>query len=88
MKKEITDFIKKVCERYKFEAYYMPDNDCYVVTKKGRAVQNFNTEQFYQIPRAQRMKEYIPLVMGLSHNLGEKTKEQIFLPRNFGIKIV
>lgn len=70
------------------EAYYIPDGDVYVLTKKGRAVQNFNTTQFFSIPPKIRMKEYMPLIKaGLNHNLGEAMKDQIFLPRKYGVKI-
>jgi len=88
MKKQIVDFVRESCRRYTLEAYYIPDNDCYVLTKKGRAVQNFNTEQFYQIPPKRRIYEHRALIKaGLAHNLGEKYKDQLFLPRKFGIKI-
>lgn len=87
MKSEIVKFVVIACKRYKLEAYYLPDNDTYVLTKKGRAVQNFNTTQFYQIPRKRRMWEYRPLLQGANHNLGERHKDQIFLPRKLGIKI-
>ena len=88
MRHDIVEFVKTVCKRYKLEAYYMPDGDTYVVTRKGRAIQNFNTRQFYEITKIQRMKDYIGLIMGLNHNLGEKHKEQLYLRRNYGIKII
>ena len=88
MKKEIVDFVIAACVKYGLESYYIPDNDCYVLTKKGRAVQNFNTIHFYQIPRKRRMWEYRALIKaGLAHNLGESYKNSLFLPRRFGIKI-
>lgn len=88
MNRQIVKFVKEACRRYQLEAYFIPDNGVYTLTKRGRAVQNFNQEQFFQIPRAHRMKEYYGLIAGLTHNLGEGTvKEQIFLPRKFGIKI-
>ena len=88
MKAEIVQFVKKACARYKLEAYYIPEGDVYVLTRKGRAVQNFNTEQFYQYPRQQRMKEYRALIAAMQQNLGESYKDQIFLPRKFGVRIV
>lgn len=88
MKKEIVQFVKQACENYGMTSYWIPDNDCYVLLKKGKAVQNFNSEQFYQYPRKQRMREYRPLIAGLTHNLGESYRDQTIMPRKFGIKIV
>ncbi len=88
MKREIVQFVKRACEKYGMTAYYIPDNDCYVLLKKGKAVQNFNTLQFYQIPTGIRMRDYRPLIAGLNHNLGESYKDQTVMPRKFGIKIV
>jgi len=88
MRQDIVTFLKKANEQYGFESYYMPSNDCFVVTKKGRAIQNFSTKDFYAIPPIHRMREYRGLLMGLSRNLGEKHKNQFFLPRKLGIKIV
>lgn len=89
MKPEIVKFIQEACQKYKLEAYFIPETQVYTLTKKGRAVQNFNAQQFYSYPKKRRMWEYNALIRaGLSHNLGERhTKEQIFLPRKFGIKI-
>lgn len=88
MRKEIVQFIKQACEQYGMTSYWIPDNDCYVLLKKGKAVQNFNTEQFYQYPRKIRMREYRPLIGGLNHNLGEAHKNQMVMPRHIGIQIV
>lgn len=88
MKKEIVDFVEEASKKYALESYYLPDGDTYVLTKKGRAVQNFNTTQFYQIPKKIRMRDYRALInAGLSHNLGEMYKDQLYLPRRLGIKI-
>ena len=86
MKKEIVDFVKQACVLYNMTAIYLPDNDCYVISKKGKAIQNFDTNQFYQIPKARRMKDYRALINGLNHNLGERYKEQT-IRRKLGIKI-
>lgn len=88
MRQEIVKFVREACAKYALEAYYIPESDVYVLTKKGRAVQNFNSEQFYQYPRRQRMKEYRALIAGMMHNLGESIKDQIFLPRKYGVRIV
>lgn len=88
MKSEIVKFVKLACAKYGMEAYFVPQTQVYTLTKKGRAVQNFNADQFYHYPKKRRMWEYNALIRaGLAHNLGESYKNQIFLPRKIGIKI-
>lgn len=88
MRQEIVKFVKEACQKYSMEAYFIPESQVYTLTKKGRAVQNFNADQFYHYPRKRRMWEYNALIRaGLANNLGERMKNQIFLPRKFGIKI-
>ena len=88
MKKCIVQFVKQACEKYGMTAYYIPDGDTYVLLKKGKAVQNFNTEQYFSIPEKIRMRDYRPLIAGLNHNLGEgNVKNQLVMPRKLGIKI-
>lgn len=89
MKSEIISFIKEACLRYTgLEAIYIPSNDCYCVMYQGRAIQNFNTHQFYTFPKLQRMRELgILLKVGLANNLQEAHKNQFFLARRNGIKI-
>ena len=81
MKKDITDFIKKACKRYKLEAMYNPKTDVYMFHKHGRAVQGFNGGQFYEVPRRRRMFELGPLLrVGMHRNLGEdKSMNQILI---------
>lgn len=71
------------------EALYLPDGGgTYFVHKNGRAIQNFTTSDFYQLPRRYRMFMYGPLIhVGLSHNLGENTKESLFGMYKLGRKI-
>lgn len=90
LKAEIVDFIKLACKKFDLKALYIPDGDIYVIHKDGRAVQNFTSAQFYQMPKRARMNEYEPLVkIGLATNLGSpETKDQLFLPINMGKRIV
>ena len=89
MNPRIVKFVKKACAKYRMEAYFIPESQVYTLTIKGRAVQSFNYLQFTQIPLARRMWEYNALIRaGLAHNLGEGgIKNQVFLPRRYGIKI-
>jgi len=88
VKAEIVKFVREACARYGMEAIYIPDGDVYSLMYKGKAVQNFNTQQFMTFPKTQRMKEYMPLIkIGLARNLNEMHKSQFYLPRHNGIKI-
>ncbi len=88
MKPDIKSFVKKVCEKFKLEAYYLPSDDVYCITKKGLAVRVFNTVQFYQIPKLYRFKQIERMLkVGLHHNLGESHRDQLYHQRKIGIKI-
>ena len=88
MRPDIVRFIREANRRYGMEAYFVPRTGTYSLTKKGRAVQNFNAHQFDTYPRKRRMWEYNALIRaGLAHNLGEKHKNQFFLSRTIGIRI-
>lgn len=87
MRKDICNFVRRACAKYKLEAVYISKSDLYMITKKGRAVSGFTREQFYQIPRSFRMKEMALMLVGLNHNLGERHKDQVFHKRNIGKRI-
>lgn len=88
MRKEITDFVKKVCAKYDLQANYLFDGDIYQIHKDGYGVQNFTSDQFYQIPKRARMDQYEPLVkLGLNSNLQAHYKSQMVVPWRFGHKI-
>ena len=88
MKNEIVLWVKRAAQHYKLEAYYLPDNDAYIMTFRGRAVMNFTSKMFYQIPKNVRFKQIMLMMkLGLNHNFGEKYRNQLFLPRKIGIKI-
>ncbi len=74
MRPQILKFISLAKEKLGINAYYMPDGDIYVVTKNGKAVQNFTSDQFYQIPWRFRLNEWRSIIkVGLVQNMGEKT---------------
>lgn len=89
MRGEIVRFLKDACQRYKLNANYIPDGDIWVVHKGGRAVQNFTTDQFYQMPKRARLAMYEPLVrIGLNNNLSNVNHDQFFLRgKKFGRKL-
>jgi hypothetical protein len=88
MKQEIVSFVKEACKRFNLRAYYMISSDTYILTLGGRAVSGFGTEQFYQIPKKVRMQEFLPLIkVGLSHNLGEAYRDQVYMPLHLGKRI-
>lgn len=89
MKSDIISWIKKVSVKHKLSAIYYPENDVYALDRKGRAVQNFTSKTFYDIPKLARERMLNPLIkVGMNQNLGEKIKEQILVPRKHGIAIV
>ena len=62
----------------------------YVLHKRGYAIQNFNVDQFYQVPPPARRRLIIGILKrGLIHNVGEKnTKDNININSQLGIRIV
>ena len=62
----------------------------YVLHKRGLAIQNFNPDQFYQIPPPARRRLIIGILKrGLTHNIGEKSiKNTLHINSQSGIRIV
>jgi hypothetical protein len=88
MRKDITDFVALVKKEFKLEARYFPRNDVYSLRKNGKGVQNFNSRNFYQLPKSFRRSQIRAIIkVGLNHNMGEKTKEQIQLHQAMGKRI-
>jgi len=89
VRQDILDFLKLAHKRLGVEAYYIPDGDIYVVTKCQKAVQNFTSDKFYQIPKWHRLNEWYGMIkLGLNQNMGEKTlHDQIQQTMSFGKKI-
>ena len=89
MRQDILLFIRKVCKLYKLEAFYIPDNDVYSLKFRGRGVHNFNSKNFYELPKRHRQSLIGRILrVGLHHNVGEKTlQNQIYTNRTLGKKI-
>lgn len=89
MIKEIVQFILKCHEKYGTEALYFPDDDIYSIRYKGRAVQNFTSTIFYQLPKRHRFNMIKDIIkLGLNHNSGERhLHNQLHLDMAQGKKI-
>ena len=90
MKSDILRFVKSVNERYGTECFYFPENDVYSIRFRGRAVQNFNTDKFYMLPRRHRFNMIRSLIkVGLAHNMGERSlQRQLYLDRSQGKRVI
>lgn len=62
----------------------------YVIHKRGYAIQNFNTTQFYEVPPPARRRLIIGILKrGLTHNVGEKAiKDTLNVNSQLGIRII
>jgi hypothetical protein len=84
----IRHFIREICAKHGLEAYYFPSTDVYSIRFKGKGIQNFNSANFFTLPRRFREKEILALKkVGLAHNVGEKTKDQILLNSGLGKRL-
>ena len=89
MKQDVVRYIKDVCTKFGFSAHYIPKNDLYMIHRNGRAVQNFTSKQFYEIPKLARMRMFNPLVkLGLNNNVDGHTSNQVFINKKLGKKII
>lgn len=98
MLREVTKFVMEACRKTHIPLslnFYPPNAQkdkfgIFSIHLNGRSVLNFTNYNFYDIPKAKRFQEFIPLIkVGLSHNLGENSmKEQIEIPRRQGIQII
>lgn len=88
MKQDIVRFLLKMHTRYGLNAFYVPDVDVYCVHRRGRAVQNFSTSQFYDLPKWVRARMFNPLVkVGMNQNMGESYRDQLLINDKQGIYI-
>lgn len=89
MRVDIVNFLRETCETLNLSANYHIGRDVYTVHKRGYAVQNFTTEQFYQIPKPSRRQLLRGLLQrGLTHNLGEgSVKNNLYTNTQLGIRI-
>lgn len=85
----IRDWVKKICTKHGFSAFYLPERDTYLIHFKGRALQGFNSNVFYQIPKVEREKGLIGILKrGLMLNINEAHRAQLYTQRRLGKEIV
>jgi hypothetical protein len=52
---------------------------------KGRALQGFNSQVFYDMPKDAREKGLVPIMkLGLNNNIDEKNRDNLFTKRKLG----
>lgn len=98
MLREVVKFVLEACRRthiplslnYYPEVYQKGKFDIFSIHLNGRSVLNVTNKNFFDIPKAKRIMEFIPLIkVGLMQNLGEASlREQIELPRRQGIQVI
>lgn len=87
LKNEIVDFVKDICKQFNLRADYLTEKDIYRITKNGRAVMSFHTENFFIMPPRMRKNHIIPMIKrGLMLNLGEAYYENSYM-KNHGKRI-
>ena len=82
---DIKNWVKRICKKHGFSAFYLPKSDTYLIHFKGRALQGFNTQVFYQMPKDAREKGLIPIMkLGLNNNIDEKNRDNLYTRRRLG----
>lgn len=85
MNPSIRRWCEKVCKRQGLSAFYLPLKDTYMIHFKGRALQGFNTQVFYQMPPDAREKGLIPILkLGLNNNIDERNRNNLYTKRRLG----
>ena len=89
MNQEIVKWLRKVNLKYGTEALYFPDDDVYSIRFRGRAVQNFTSTIFYQLPKRHRFNMIKDIIkLGLDDNSGERhLTNQLFMAQGQGKRI-
>lgn len=87
---DIKKFFLPYCRKYGYSLNHIPEKDIYFLHLGGRAIMTFNTNQFYQVPKASRALHLRALTkVGLVRNLEEPgLQEQIFMEQKKGQKII
>jgi hypothetical protein len=81
----IRRWIEKVCKKQGLSAFYLPRKDTYLIHFKGRALQGFNTEVFYQMPPDAREKGLVPILkLGLNNNIDESNRNNLYTKKRLG----
>ncbi len=85
MRNDILSFFKQVLPKYKLSLNYLPSKDIMFIHYRGWGILTITTEIFYQIPKKDRERHFLPLLKrGLAQNLGEKQKDNLAQDRRIG----
>ena len=81
----IRRWCEKTCKRLGLSSFYLPRTDVYMLHFKGRALQGFNSQVFWQIPPDAREKMLTPIMkLGLNNNIDEKNRDNLHTKRRLG----
>lgn len=85
MRKDVLQFFQRVLPKYGMSLNYIPKKDLIFVHKRGYGILSITHDIFFQIPKKQREKHFLPLLKrGLHHNCGEQGKDNLFMNRRHG----
>lgn len=89
MNTDVVNFIRQACKKLHLQAYFQPKHRVYVIHLDGRGIQNFTERQFYEVPKAERMRMLFALLrVGLNANLDTKHRDTLFTSFKKGTVIV
>lgn len=90
MRVDIVNFLRDTCTELNLSANYHIGRDIYTVHKRGYPIQNFTTQQFYDLPKPQRRQLLRGLLQrGLTHNLGEASvRSNLYTNTQLGLRII
>jgi hypothetical protein len=81
----IKNWTKRICKKLGLSAFYLPNKDVFMLHFKGRALQGFNSQVFWQIPPDAREKMLTPIMkLGLNNNIDEKNRDNLFTKKKLG----
>jgi hypothetical protein len=81
----VRKWIVRICERYGLSSFYLPDRDVYMLHFKGRALQGFTTDVFFQMDPAYRERQLIGILKrGLMINIDQNNRENLYTKRRLG----
>ncbi len=85
MNSYIKNWIIKICKKYSLSSFYLPHKDTYMIHFKGRALQGFNSNIFYQIDKDAREKQLVGILKrGLMLNIDHNNRNNLFTKRRLG----
>jgi hypothetical protein len=90
MRKDITNYLFKICKRFKLSLTYIPDDrqgyDSYLIHYRGKSVANISTTAFYSIPKEARDKDFMGrLKRGLMKVMDDSSAQnQVNIPWRMG----